>query len=101
MEKFDRNKIKKRQKFRPFAPMVLKEFAKDLIKQQMAQYGQLNPDDKELDGIAARVMSNQDEVKRLQEQLMSKKLVDFYKEHANLKTKELSYDKFVKEVYGA
>lgn len=79
----------------------LKEFAKDLIKQQMAQYGQLNPDDKELDGIAARVMSNQDEVKRLQEQLMSKKLVDFYKEQANLKTKELSYDKFVKEVYGA
>jgi trigger factor len=32
---------------------------------------------------------------------MSKKLVDFYKEQANLKTKELSYDKFVKEVYGA
>jgi len=67
----------------------------------MAQYGQLNPDEKELDGIAARVMSNQDEVKRLQEQLMSKKLVAFYKENANLKTKELSYDKFVKEVYGA
>lgn len=79
----------------------LKEFSKDLIKQQMAQYGQLNPEDSELDGIAARVMSNQDEVKRLQEQLMSKKLVDFYKENANLKTKELSYDKFVKEVYGA
>lgn len=79
----------------------LKDFAKDLIKEQMAQYGQLNPDDKELDGIAARVMSNQDEVKRLQEQLMSKKLVAFYKENANLKSKELSYDKFVKEVYGA
>jgi trigger factor len=79
----------------------LKEFAKDLIKQQMAQYGQLNPEETELDGIAARVMSNQDEVKRLQEQLMSKKLVEFYKENANLKTKELSYDKFVKEVYGA
>lgn len=79
----------------------LKDFAKGLIKEQMAQYGQLNPDEKELDGIAARVMSNQDEVKRLQEQLMSKKLVAFYKENANLKTKELSYDKFVKEVYGA
>lgn len=79
----------------------LKDFAKGLIKDQMAQYGQLNPDDQELDGIAARVMSNQDEVKRLQEQFMSKKLIAFYKENANLKTKELSYDKFVKEVYGA
>lgn len=79
----------------------LKDFEKGFIKDQMAQYGQLNPQEEELDGIAARVLQNQDEVKRLQEQLMSKKLIDLYKEKANLKTKEISYDKFVAEVYGA
>lgn len=78
----------------------LKEFAKGFVKSQMAQYGQLNPEESELDAIAARVMGNKDEVKRLSEQLMSEKLLNLYKEKGNLKTKELSYDKFVKEVYG-
>lgn len=78
----------------------LKEFAKGFIKSQMAQYGQLNPQEEELDNIAARVLGNQDEVKRLSEQLMSQKLLDLYKEKANLKEKEISYEKFVKEVYG-
>jgi trigger factor len=79
----------------------LKSFAKDLIKEQMAQYGQLDPKDEELDGIAARVLSNQEEVKRLSEQMMSQKLITLYKEKANLKEKALSYEDFVKEVYGA
>tara|TARA_R110002050_G_scaffold179118_3_gene312420 strand:+ start:60527 stop:61849 length:1323 start_codon:yes stop_codon:yes gene_type:complete len=78
----------------------LKEFAKGFIKSQMAQFGQLNPTEEELDNIAGRVLSNQDEVKRLSEQLMSQKLINLYKEKANLKTKEVTYENFVKEVYG-
>ena len=78
----------------------LKEFTKGFIRSQMAQYGQTNPKEEDLEGIAARVMSNQDEVKRLSEQLMSQKLLDLYKEKANLKTKEVTYEDFVKEVYG-
>ncbi|MBT8305383.1 MAG: trigger factor [Maribacter sp.] len=78
----------------------LKEFAKGFIKSQMAQFGQLNPEEKELDNIAARVLGNQDEVKRLSEQLMSQKLINLYKEKVNLKTKEVTYENFVKEVYG-
>jgi len=78
----------------------LKEFAKGFIKSQMAQYGQMNPQEEELDAIATRVMSNQDEVKRLSEQLMSQKLLTLYKEKANLKVKEVTYENFVKEVYG-
>ena len=78
----------------------LKEFAKGFIKSQMAQFGQLNPAEEELDNIAGRVLSNQDEVKRLSEQLMSQKLITLYKEKANLKTKEVTYENFVKEVYG-
>ena len=78
----------------------LKEFAKGFIRSQMAQFGQMNPKEEELDTIAARVLGNQDEVKRLSEQLMSQKLLNLYKEKANLKTKELTYENFVKEVYG-
>ena len=78
----------------------LKDFAKDFIKTQMAQYGQLNPAEEELDAIAMRVMSNKDEVKRMSEQLMSQKLLNLYKEKANLKRKEVTYENFVKEVYG-
>ena len=77
----------------------LKEFAKGFIKSQMAQYGHMDPKDEELEGIAARVMSNQDEVKRLSEQLMSQKLLNLYKEKANLKVKEVSYEDFIKEAY--
>lgn len=78
----------------------LKDFAKDMIKQQMAQYGQLNPEDKELDDIASRIFANQEETKRLSDQLMSQKLLNFYKENANLKEKKVNYEAFVKEAYG-
>ena len=78
----------------------LKEFSKGFIRTQMAQFGQMDPKEEELDNIAARVLGNQDEVKRLSEQLMSQKLLNLYKEKANLKTKEVTYENFVKEVYG-
>ncbi len=77
----------------------LKEFAKGFIKSQMAQYGHMDPQEEELENIATRVLGNQDEVKRLSEQLMSQKLLDLFKEKANLKVKEVTYDDFVKEAY--
>ncbi|MDV7187872.1 trigger factor [Lutibacter sp. TH_r2] len=77
----------------------LKDFTKGFVKAQMAQYGQLNPEEKDLEDIVQRVLSNQDEAKRLQEQLVSKKLLDFYKENITFKVKEVNYEKFVKEVY--
>ncbi|NJW55703.1 trigger factor, partial [Salinimicrobium sp. CDJ15-91] len=66
---------------------------------QMAQFGQMNPEEKELDDIAARILSRQDEVKRLSEQLMNQKLLELYKEKVNLEEKEVTYEEFVKEVY--
>ncbi|MFI1744390.1 trigger factor [Thalassobellus sediminis] len=78
----------------------IKDHAREMIKGQMAQFGQMNPSDKELDDIAARVLSNQDEARRISEQLISQKLITLYKEKANIKVKELSYENFVKEVYG-
>ncbi len=77
----------------------LKSFTKSMIASQMAQYGQMTPSEEEMDGIAARILANEEEVKRLSEQLNSQKLLKFFKENAQLKVKELSYDKFVKEAY--
>lgn len=78
----------------------LKDFAKEMIVMQMGQYGQTGLPEDQLEGIVARVMSNQDETKRLSEQLMSKKLLEFFKEALPLKKKKLSFDAFVKEAYG-
>ena len=78
----------------------LKDFAKEMILMQMAQYGQAGMPDQELDGIVARVMSNQDETRRLSEQLMSKKLLEFFKSNLSLKKKKVNFDAFVKEAYG-
>ena len=77
----------------------LKDYSRSMIKGQMAQFGQMNPSEEELDGIAARILGNQDEVKRLSEQLNTSKLLQFFKENAKLKTKEITYDKFIKEAY--
>lgn len=78
----------------------IKDHAKTMIKAQMAQFGQMNPSDKELEDIAARVLSNQEEARRMSEQIISQRLLALYKEKANIKTKEITYDNFVKEVYG-
>ena len=77
----------------------LKAYAQNMIKAQMAQFGQMDPSQEELDGITARIMSNQEEVKRLQEQLNGQKMLNFFKENAKLKTKEVTYDAFIKEAY--
>ena len=77
----------------------LKAFTTEKIKQQMAQFGQTDPAQKELDDIAARILSNQDEVKRLSEQLMNEKLLEFYKENMKFDEKEVTYEEFVKAIY--
>jgi len=77
----------------------LKSYTKDLIRKQMSQYGQSNPSEKELDDIVARVMQNKDEIKRLTEQLTSTRILNFFKENTNIKSKELTYEQFMKEAY--
>jgi trigger factor len=38
-------------------------------------------------------------VKRISDQLMSKKMIDLFQAEANLKTKKVSYEDFVKQAY--
>lgn len=77
----------------------VKEFAGEMVKMQMAQFGQTNPTKEDLDPIVMRVLSNEEELQRIHQQLVTKKLLDFYKEKANLKVKEVDFEEFVKEAY--
>ena len=58
-----------------------------------------NGDLNELDDIANRILANQEEARKLQDQLLSQKLMTFYKEKMTFKTKKVSYEGFIKEVY--
>ncbi|MNS39960.1 hypothetical protein D3C72_722610 [compost metagenome] len=78
----------------------MKEFTSSAIRQQMAQFGQTNPTEEEVQGIVARVLSNQDEVKRLSEQVVAAKMLDIFKEKANPTTKEVTYEEFIAASYG-
>jgi trigger factor len=78
----------------------LKAFTTNAIKQQMAQFGQTNPTDEEVQGIVARVLSNQEEVKRLSDQVVAVKLLELFKEKANPTTKEVTYEEFIAASYG-
>jgi trigger factor len=77
----------------------LVDFAKVFIRQQMAQFGNMNPEEKELDEIAGRILENQEGAQKLQGQLISQKLITFFKENINFKTVEVSYEEFIKEAY--
>jgi trigger factor len=76
----------------------LVEFTKQLVLQQMAQYGQM-PEGVDLNQIAKNVLGNREEAERIGDQLFESKLMDFFKSSFKVENKELSYDDFVKELY--
>jgi len=78
----------------------LKSYTSEVIKKQMAQFGQMDPTDADVENIVARVLSNQDEVKRLSEQVMSEKMLSLFKEKVSYTTKDVTYQDFIKEMYG-
>jgi trigger factor len=78
----------------------LKAFTAKSIRQQMAQFGQTNPTDEEVQGIVARVLSNQEEVKKLSDQVVGDKLLLLFKEKANATVKEVTYPEFIAASYG-
>ena len=77
----------------------LKDFAGTLVANQMRQYGQ-EPGEKQIEGIVSNMLTNQEETRRISEQLMSNKILTFFKENAPLKQKKVGFDAFVKEAYG-
>lgn len=69
--------------------------AKTLLSSQYAQYGLPAPDDNELTETAMKVLANQDESRKLYDMLYDEKLVEYIRNNATVKDKEVAYDKFV------
>jgi len=75
----------------------LVDYAKGFIRSQMAQFGNLHPEEKELEDIAGRILQNQEEAQKLQSQLLSQKILKFYKETVNFETKDITYEEFIEK----
>lgn len=75
-------------------------FTKNMIKNQMAQYGNNNPDENELNEISKRVLGNEDEVNRINNELLNKKLTTFYNKNISYNLVKLGYEEFLKIAYG-
>ena len=71
---------------------------KKLIAAQMAQYGQLSPEEEQLEQYAQQVLSNKEEEKNIYDRLFATKMTEFFKTSFKLNEKEISYDDFVKLV---
>ena len=69
---------------------------KDMIKQNFAQYGQKAPEENKLTEIAGKVLENEDERKKVYNQLYDFKTLSLYKRKFKLNDKSVTYDEFVK-----
>ena len=76
----------------------IKEFAKKIF---LSQFGQISKKDnnQEIEKMVERILRNDEERKRIIEQIKTEKLLTFFKENVKFKSKKLSYDSFIKIVY--
>jgi trigger factor len=80
-------------------PEEVKEMMKERIKMQMAQYGGASFSDEQMDQFANQMLGNQEEARKISEQVMSSKILSLLKEKLKLKEKEVSFNKFADEAY--
>ena len=76
----------------------IKEFAKKIF---LSQFGQISKKDnnQEIEQMVERILRNEEERKRIIEQVKTGKLLKFFKENVKFKSKKLSYDSFIKIAY--
>lgn len=74
----------------------LREFAKQNAMMQFMQYGMNNIPDEHLDSFADSMLKNEDDKRRLNDQIMENKIIDFIKGQVSLNEKSITKDKFVK-----
>ncbi len=70
----------------------------DFMRDQLRQYGQENVEQSVIDGFVKDIMKNQEEMKKVYDNLFDQKLLDLYKQKLKLKEVEIGFDDFVKLV---
>ena len=90
-EIIDKNNLKVNEK-------EIKSFAKKIF---LSQFGQISnkDNDQQIEQMAERITKNDDERKRIIEQVKTEKLLSFFKEKIKFKIKKLSYDSFINATY--
>ena len=76
----------------------IKDFAKKIFLSQFGEIGKKN-DDKEIEQMVERILRNEEERKRIIEQVKTGKLLTFFKENIKFKTKKITYASFIKIAY--
>ena len=76
----------------------IKDFAKKIFLNQSGQIGKKN-NEQDIKQMVDRILRNEDERKRIFEQIKTEKLLTFFKENLKFKIKKLSYDSFIKITY--
>ena len=81
--------------------MKVEKEIKDFKKSFLSQFGQIGKkgDDQEIQQMVERITRNEEERKRIIEQVKTEKLLLFFKENIKFKIKKLRYDSFVKIDY--
>ena len=78
----------------------LKSHAANTIRKQMAQYGYNSATDEEVQGIVAKSLSNQDEVRKISKEVSKAKNLEFLVSKATVTEREVTFDQYIKEFYG-
>ncbi|HEY0030619.1 MAG TPA: trigger factor [Bacteroidia bacterium] len=73
------------------------EHTKELILEQFGKYNPTPMSDEELDQTAKRVLSNEEEAKKLYEKLYGQKVMNLFKSKFTLENKAVAYDDFFKK----
>lgn len=69
---------------------------KKLIRSQMAQYGQVPPEEEQIEKYAQQVLANKEEEKNVYDRIFASKLKVFFKSAFKINDKEISYENFLK-----
>ena len=77
----------------------IREFCENAIRAQMARFGLFEIGKKELDNFVNNTLKERAEVERIHRELTGGKLIQFYKEKANLNKIEIDIDSFIEKFY--
>lgn len=77
----------------------VKKVAKEKIKMQMMQFGQMDFPEDQMEGIVQNLMSNEEQVRQFSEEVMVQKLLELYKDKIQVETQDITYKEFVDKIY--
>ncbi|MFC2100589.1 trigger factor [Bacteroidota bacterium] len=76
----------------------IRNHVKEYLGIHMFKSGEENQDDEQMNKIVDMVLQNEEESKKITDQLMDKRLFNLFKSTVKIKNKEVTYDEFIKLV---